>query len=91
MPTCAVFGCNNYSLNRKGTDGLKYYSFPKHDDFVHQWLQASRRQEKGNLKYDRNRSVHYKNECFFSHFLNIRYCNILIKGFRELKPVHYQC
>ncbi|CAH1981430.1 unnamed protein product [Acanthoscelides obtectus] len=63
MPGCAVANCKNYNRVTKGSD-IRYFRFPKNEEFVKRWVGACRREDEINLRNACICSEHFDASCF---------------------------
>lgn len=50
MSHCSVFGCNNGRRNTAGKEGVKFFRFPRDEDFAKRWTFLCKRADKINVK-----------------------------------------
>ncbi|KAL1493922.1 hypothetical protein ABEB36_009602 [Hypothenemus hampei] len=83
MPSCAIFGCNNYTRKTKGTD-IKYFRFPRDTDMQQKWIRACERKDEFKIKNSYVYSIHFATNDFELP-LQQQLCNYTMENTRILK------
>ncbi|KAL1488843.1 hypothetical protein ABEB36_014638 [Hypothenemus hampei] len=83
MPSCAIFGCNNYTRKTKGTD-IKYFRFPRDTDMQQKWIRACERKDEFKIKNSNYVcSIHFAADDFELPLQEL--CNYTVENTRILK------